>query len=145
MTISPKSTFVSTTLTVTSTGSSLGLRPSSTQPLQTATAEPTRALTTSTSLSSGGKAGIAVAVFVCAVAIGALLYLLRRSRRKRLIRSGFETTLEGLPYEKSEMSGHDVRTEMDAVEGAFPQDRRPIQTNELMGRERSELRAEVPS
>ena len=135
MTIFPKSTFVSTTSTVTSTGSSLQ------------TAEPTRALTTSTSLSSGGKAGIAVAVavFVCAVAIGAMLYLLRRPRKKRLIQSGFETKLKGLRYEKPEMPGHDARTEMDAVEDAFPQDMRPIQRGELMGQQGSELRAEMPS
>lgn len=74
-----------------------------------------------------------------------LLYLLRRSRKKRLAQPGFETKQEGLQYEKPEMSGHDVRIEMDAVEGRCLQDVRPVGRKELMGQEWSELRAEMPN
>ncbi len=116
VTASPKSTFISTTSMITPTGS-LGPQALSIQPIPTATSESTPALTTSTSLSSGVKAGIAVAVSVCVIAIVAMLYLLWRSRRKRLIQPGSEKNLKRLHYENSEMSGDDARTEMDAAEG----------------------------
>lgn len=142
--IASESIFISRTSTTTSAGS-LGLRPSSTQPVPTATSGLTPALTTSTSLSSGGEAGIIIAGCVCAIVIGVLLYLLRRSRKKRLTQPGFETKVDGLQCEKAEMSGHDARTEMDAVEGCNLQDMRPIGRNELMGHEWSELRVEMPN
>ena len=91
------------------------------------------------------KAGIAVAVSVCAITIGTLLYLLRRSRRKRLIQPGSERKLKRLHDENSEMSGDDARTEMDATEGCSLQDTRSVGRKELMGKEGGELRAEMPS
>lgn len=142
--IASESIFISRISTITSAGS-LGLRPSSTQPVPTATSGLTPALTTSASLSSGGEAGIITAGCVCAIVIEVLLYLLRRSRKKRLTQPGFETKVDGLQCEKAEMSGHDARTEMDAVEGCNLQDMRPIGRNELMGHEWSELRVEMPN
>ena len=144
VTASPKSTFVSTTSTMTPTGS-LSSQPLATQPIPAATSVSSPALTTSNSLSSGVKAGIAVAVSVCVIAIGALLYLVRRSRSKRLIQPGPEQNLKRLHYGNSEMSGDDARTEMAAVEGRSLQDIRSVERNELMGKEGGELRAEMPS
>ncbi len=144
VTASPKSTFISTTSMITPTGS-LGPQALSIQPIPTATSESTPALTTSTSLSSGVKAGIAVAVSVCVIAIVAMLYLLWRSRRKRLIQPGSEKNLKRLHYENSEMSGDDARTEMDAAEGRSLPDIRSVGRRELMGQEGGELRAEMPS
>ena len=91
------------------------------------------------------KSGIAVAVSVCVIAIGALIYLLWRSRRKRLIQPGSEKNLKRLHYENSEMSGDDARTEMDAAEGRSLQNIRSVGRRELMGQGGGELRAEMPS
>lgn len=137
----PRSTFASTTSTITS--ATPLLRASSAQSTASATSEPTPASTTANSLSSGGKAGVAIAAGGCAGIIGVLLYLLRQSRKKRLMQPGFET--KGLRYEVSEMPGHDARTEMDAVEGRFPQESRPGGIKELMGQEESDRRAEMPT
>lgn len=146
MTMSAEYTFISATWTVTSAGP-LSPRTSPTQPIPTATFETPPPLTTSTSLGSGAKAGVATAACVCATVIGVLLYLLRRSRKKRPIQPASETKSKGLQYEKSEMSGHDARTEMDAANGYSLQlqDMRPVGRNELLGRERSELGTEMPT
>ena len=133
-TISPESTFSSRTRTITS-AESFGTQPLAAQATSTSGSKP--AVARSTSLSSAGIAGITIALSVCVIVIGALLYLLRKSRKKRPVQTGLETSVEALRYE---MSDHAARTEMDAVGG-----RAPIGKAELMGQERSEIRAEMPS
>ena len=135
-TISPQGTFSSTARTITS-AESFGTQPLAAQATPTSTSGSKPAVARSTSLSPAGIAGITIALSVCAIVIGALLFLLRKSRKKRPVQTGLETSLEALRYE---MSDHAARTEMDAVEG-----RVPIGKIELMGQEGSGIRAEMPS
>lgn len=143
-----KNTFIAMTSTRTLATPLVSQR-SSAQSTPTADSEPTLASEstpasrTSNSLSSGGKAGVAIAAGACASMIGVLLYLLRRTWKKRLTQPDFGT--KGRWNGTLEMPGHDARTEMDAVEGRFPQELRSDGGRELMGQEGSHRRAEMPT